>query len=148
MDSTITLIGNLTREPELRFIPSGQATANFGIAVNRRWQDKATSEWKEETSFFDVVAWGTLAENVCTLARGTRVIVTGRLTQRSWETQEGERRSKVEVSADAIGPDLRWASVTVAKNERRSGGTPVANQPAPAAKAAKAAPAYDDQEPF
>ena len=150
----ITIVGNLTRDPELRFTPSGQATATFGVAVNRRWQNRQTQEWEEATSFFDVVSWGQLAENTAqSLTRGTRVMVSGRLDQRSWENQEGEKRSKIEITADEIGPTLRWATVSVTKNERRApdgspGGTgdggsyrPVANEPAPAY-------ASHDEEPF
>jgi single-strand DNA-binding protein len=120
-DNTVTIVGNLTREPELRFTPNGQATATFGVAVNRTWTDRTSQERREQTSFFDVVCWGTLAENAATsLSRGTRVVVTGRLDQRTWETQEGEKRSKVEITADEIAPSLRWATVHVTKNERRS----------------------------
>ena len=117
----VILVGNLTRDPELRFTPSGQATATFGVAVNRRWQNRQTQEWEEATSFFDVVSWGQLAENTAqSLTRGTRVMVSGRLDQRSWENQEGEKRSKIEITADEIGPTLRWATVSVTKNERRA----------------------------
>lgn len=120
-DNTVSIVGNLTREPELRFTPNGQATATFGVAVNRSWTDRQSQERRESTSFFDVVCWGTLAENAAaSLSRGTRVVVTGRLDQRSWESQEGERRSKVEITADEIAPSLRWATVNVTKNERRS----------------------------
>ncbi len=120
-DNTVTVIGNVTRDPELRFTPSGQAIATFGLAVNRRWQNRQTHEWEEATSFFDVVCWGTLAENAAqSLTRGARVVVSGRLDQRSWENQEGEKRSKVEITADEVAPSLRWASVTVTKNERRA----------------------------
>jgi len=111
----------LTREPELRFTTGGQATATFGIAVNRTWTDRQSQERRESTSFFDVVAWGTLAENAATsLAKGTRVVVTGRLDQRSWETAEGDKRSKVEVTADEICPSLRWATVQVTRTERKA----------------------------
>ena len=120
-DNTVTIAGNLTREPELRFTPSGQATATFGIAVNRTWTDRQSQERKESTSFFDVVAWGSLAENAATsLAKGTRVVVTGRLDQRSWETQEGDKRSKVEIIADDLAPSLRWATAQVTRKERRT----------------------------
>jgi single-strand DNA-binding protein len=152
----ISIVGNLTRDPELRFTPSGQATATFGVAVNRRWQNRQTQEWEEATSFFDVVSWGQLAENIAqSLTRGARVVVSGRLDQRSWENQEGEKRSKIEVTADEVGPSLRWATVTVTKNERRApdgstsnasgdGGAayrPVPNDPAPAYAA-------HEEEPF
>ena len=121
--NSVTLVGNVTRDPELRFTPSGQATASFGLAVNRRWQNRQSGEWEEAVSFFDVVCWREMAENVSeSLSRGSRVVVTGRLEQRSWETQEGEKRSKIEVVADEIGPSLRWATATVTKNERRGPG--------------------------
>jgi single-strand DNA-binding protein len=120
-DNTVTIVGNLTRDPELRFTPSGQATATFGVAVNRSWTDRQTNERKEATSFLDVVCWGQLAENAAqSLTRGTRVVVSGRLDQRSWENQEGEKRSKIEITADEVSPSLRWATVEITKNERRS----------------------------
>lgn len=118
--NNVTIVGTLTRDPELRFTPSGQGVASFGLAVNRRWQNKQTNEWEETASFFDVVAWGTLGENVAeSLTKGARVVVTGRLDQRSWETDSGDKRSKVEIVADEIGPSLRWATAEVSKNERR-----------------------------
>jgi single-strand DNA-binding protein len=126
----VNIIGNLTRDPELRFTPTGQATAGFGLAVNRRWQNRQTQEWDEATSFFDVVCWGQLAENAAqSLSKGSRVIVSGRLDQRSWETAERERRSKIEITADEIAPSLRWATAVITRNERRtpdgSAGVPV-----------------------
>ena len=122
-DNTVTLVGNVTRDPELRFIPSGQAVAQFGLAVNRRWQNRQSNEWEEQTSFFDVKCWAQMAENVSeSIQRGARVIVTGRLEQRSWETEQGDKRSKVEVVADEVAPSLRWATVEIKKNERREGG--------------------------
>ncbi|MGH9106286.1 MAG: single-stranded DNA-binding protein [Acidimicrobiales bacterium] len=124
-DNTVSIVGNLTREPELRFTPNGQATATFGVAVNRSWTDRQSQERRESTSFFDVVCWGTLAENAATsLGRGTRVVVTGRLDQRSLETQDGDKRSKVEITAEEIAPSLRWATVQVTRNERRSPDSP------------------------
>lgn len=120
-DNTVTIVGNLTRDPELRFTPSGQATATFGVAVNRVWTDRQSQERKEATSFLDVVCWGQLAENAAqSLTRGTRVVVSGRLDQRSWENQEGEKRSKIEITADEVSPSLRWATVEITKNERRT----------------------------
>jgi single-strand DNA-binding protein len=118
MQTTIT--GNLTRDPELRFTPGGQATVAFAVAATRGWTDRFTNERKEQTSFFDVVAWGTLAENVAhSLRKGDRVVVAGRLGQRTWETQEGERRSKVEIVADEVALSLCWrASAQVTKNDR------------------------------
>ena len=121
--NTVTVVGNITRDPELRFTASGQAKATIGLAVNRRWQNRQTSEWEEATSFFNVVAWREMAENAGeSLTKGSRVIVTGRLEQRSWETPDGEKRSVVEVVADEIGPSLRWATAKVEKNERRGPG--------------------------
>ncbi|MDH5519934.1 MAG: single-stranded DNA-binding protein [Acidimicrobiia bacterium] len=109
IDNTVTITGNATREPELRFTPSGQAVANFGVAVNRRWQNRQTQEWEEAVSFFDVTCWASLAENVAeSVAKGTRITVAGRLDQRSWETQEGDKRSKVEIVADDVAVSLRW----------------------------------------
>jgi single-strand DNA-binding protein len=150
-DNTVTLVGNVTRDPELRYTPSGQTVATFGLAVNRRWQNRQTQEWEEQVSFFDVKSWAGLAENVAeSIQRGTRVIVTGRLEQRSWETDNGEKRSKVEVVADEIAPSLRWATAQVQKIERQ-GGASGGGGNAPAAGArpvANEAPAYDGEEPF
>jgi single-strand DNA-binding protein len=158
-DNSITLVGNITRDPELRFTNTGQANVTFGLAVNRRWQNRQTQEWEEATSFFDVVCWREMAENVSeSLTRGSRVIVNGRLEQRSWETQDGDKRSKVEVVADEIGPSLRWATAAVTKNERRGpgefsrgggGGRQAAPAPAPQPAAAEAGGGYGfDEEPF
>ena len=138
--NSVTIVGTLTRDPELRFTPSGQGVASFGVAVNRRWQNKQTNEWEEAVSFFDVVAWGTLGENVAeSVTKGARLIVVGRLDQRSWESDSGEKRSKVEIVADEIGPSLRWATAEVSKNERRSEGAPQ--------QGTKRAPSHDE-EPF
>ena len=118
-DNTVTLIGNLTRDPELRYTTGGRGVASFGLAVNRRYQ--VNGEWQEQTSFFNVVCWGELGENAAaSLTKGSRAIVTGRLEQRSWETQEGEKRSVVEVVADEVGPSLRWAQAQIERNERSS----------------------------
>ena len=148
--NTVELIGNVTRDPELRFTPSGAAVANFGLAVNRRWMNRKTNEWEEDVSFFDVVCWRELAEN-CTesLTKGTRVMVSGRLDQRSWDTQEGEKRSKVEVVADEIGPSLRWATAQVTKTERREGGGGGGGfDSAPPPQEPPAGGYNDDEEPF
>ena len=121
--NSVTLVGNITRDPELRFTPSGQATATFGLAVNRVWNDRQTNERKEAVSFFDIVCWREMAENASeSLNKGSRVIVTGRLEQRSYETQDGEKRSVVEVVADEIGPSLRWATAKVERQGRSGGG--------------------------
>ena len=148
----VSIVGNLTRDPELRFTSSGQSTASFGVAVNRRWQNRQTQEWEEQTSFFDVVCWGQLAENVAqSLGRGSRVLVAGRLDQRSWETQEGDKRSKVEITADEVAPSLRWASATIVKNERRTpDGGPAAGPggDAPGPRSPSGDEAGYDEEPF
>ena len=150
--NSVSLVGNVTRDPDLRFTPTGQPNANFGLAVNRRWQNRQSGEWEEQVSFFDIVCWGDMAENVSeSLTKGSRVVVSGRLQQRSWETQNGEKRSKIEVVADEVGPSLRWATATITKADRRGpdgGGQQNYNQ-APAT----AAPAGDsgygqDEEPF
>ena len=123
MSNTTTICGNLTREPEIRYTKEGQATTQLGIAVNRRWQDKTSGEWQEATSFFDVVCWRDLAENVAlSLSKGMRVVVTGRLEQRSWESDEGEHHSKVEIVADEIGPSLRFATADVRRTLRSAQG--------------------------
>lgn len=117
--NAVQLVGNITRDPELRYTPTGQATATFGLAVNRRWQNRQTQAWEEATSFFDIVCWRELAEHAAeSLGRGSRVIVIGRMEQRSWETQDGDKRSKVEVIADEVGPSLRWATAQVTRSQR------------------------------
>lgn len=114
-DSNITLVGNLTRDPELKFTQSGKAQTRFSIAVNRRWQKNG--EWEEQVSYFDVTCWAVLAENVANgVVKGNRVIVSGRLEQRTWETKEGEKRSTVEVVADAVGLDLSKSTTRTAPN--------------------------------
>jgi single-strand DNA-binding protein len=118
MTASVTLVGNLTRDPEIRYTAGGQAVASFGLAVNRRWQQNG--EWQEKVSFFNITAWGTLGENTShSLQKGARVIVSGRLEQREYETKDGERRNVVEVVADEIGPSLRWATAQVDRNDRR-----------------------------
>lgn len=118
----VTLIGNLVDDPELRFTPAGMAMAKVRFAVNRRYQDR-NGEWQEDTSFFGGTLWREAAENAAeSLQKGTRVIVTGRLEQRNWETQEGEKRSVVEVAIDEIGPSLRWATAAVTKSPRSGDG--------------------------
>jgi single-strand DNA-binding protein len=119
-DNTVTLVGNITRDPELRFTQGGRAVASFGIAVNRRYQ--VNGEWQEQTSFFNVVAWGQLGENAAaSLTKGARVIVNGRLEQREYQTQQGEKRTVIEVNADEVAPSLRYATAQVERTS--SGGT-------------------------
>lgn len=121
MENSVTLIGNLVDDPELRFTPSGVAMAKLRFAVNRRWRSQ-DGEWQEQTSFFNGTVWREQAETVAeSLQKGMRVIVTGRLEQRSWETDQGEKRSVVEVQIDEVGPSLRWATATVNKTQRQSG---------------------------
>ena len=124
MSTHISVTGNLTREPEIRYTREGLATVQLGVAVNRRWQDRDTHEWEESTSFFDVVCWRDLAEHVAmSLTKGSRVMVSGRLEQRNWENELGERRTKVEIVADEVGPSLRFATAEVQRSEpsERSG---------------------------
>jgi single-strand DNA-binding protein len=145
MSNATTVTGNLTRDPEIRYTRDGHASTLLGLAVNRRWENRETKEWEESTSFFDVVCWRELAENAAlSLTKGMRVMVTGRLEQRSWETGEGERRSKVEIVAEEIGPSLRFATAEVQRSERRLGGHP----PGGVAGGGSAAPDGDrDHEP-
>ena len=121
---TTTLVGNLTDDPELRFTPSGAAVANFTVASTPRAFDRQSNEWKDgETLFMRCSVWRDAAENVAeSLQRGTRVIVTGRLKSRSYETKEGEKRTVIEMDVDEVGPSLRYASAKVTKTQRGSGG--------------------------
>ena len=120
--NSVVLVGNLVEDPELRFTPSGVPMAKLRFAVNRRWRDQA-GEWQEETSYFGGTLWRDHAENAAeSLHKGARVIVVGRLEQRSWETQEGEKRSVVEVNIEEIGPSLRWATASVNKTAKSGGG--------------------------
>jgi len=122
MSNSVTLVGNLVEDPELRFTASGVAMARIRIAVNRRYRDR-NDEWQEETSFFGGTCWRDVAENVAeSLSKGDRVFITGRLEQRSWETNEGEKRSVVEVRIDEVGPSLRWATANVTRTPRTGGG--------------------------
>jgi single-strand DNA-binding protein len=123
-DTIITVIGNLTADPELRFTPSGAAVANFTVASTPRQFDRQTNEWKDgEALFLRCNIWREAAENVAeSLTRGSRVIVSGRLKQRSFETREGEKRTVVELEVDEIGPSLRYATAKVNKASRSGGG--------------------------
>jgi single-strand DNA-binding protein len=146
-DSTVTIVGNITRDPELRFTAGGKGIASFGVAVNRRWQQGG--EWQEKVSFFNVTAWDSLGENAAaSLTKGTRVIVTGRLEQREYETKDGEKRNVVEIVADEIGPSLRWARAEIERIARdgSSGG----GAPSGANSGGNRAPdpVYGDEEPF
>ena len=120
-DNQVTLVGNLTDDPELRYTANGAAVCKIRIAVNRRIQGP-DGQWKDgEASYFSINCWRGLAENAAeTLTRGTRVLVAGRLNFRSWENQEGEKRSAVEVEADEVGPSLKWATAKVERQSRSS----------------------------
>ena len=121
-DNSITVVGNVTRDPELKFLNSGQAAVRLSIAVNRRWQNRQTQEWEERVSYFEVQGYGAMAENAAnSLQKGARVRVTGRLEQRSWETENGDKRSIVEINADEIAPSLKFATAVVTKTPRPEG---------------------------
>lgn len=123
-ETTITVIGNLTGDPELRFTPSGAAVANFTVASTPRTFDRQSNEWKDgETLFLRCSIWREAAESVAeSLTKGTRVIVTGRLVQRSYETREGEKRTVYELQVDEVGPSLRYATAKVTRTQRSGGG--------------------------
>jgi single-strand DNA-binding protein len=156
-DNTVTVVGNLTRDPELRFTAGGKGIASFGLAVNRRYQ--VNGEWQEKVSFFNVTAWDQLGENAAaSLNKGTRIIVTGRLEQREYETNAGEKRNVVEIVADELGPSLRWARAEVERTQRTGpDGAPVAARSQGGSTSAAtgntgggrpADPVYGDEEPF
>ncbi|MGA2124194.1 MAG: single-stranded DNA-binding protein [Acidimicrobiales bacterium] len=149
-DNTITVAGNITRDPELKFLNSGQAAVRLSIAVNRRWQNRQTQEWEERVSYFEVAGYGALAENAAnSLTKGTRVIVSGRLEQRSWETENGEKRSIVEINADEIAPSLRFATAVVTRTPRAEGSNFSApDRPAPRTNAPSSSSYEFDEEPF
>ena len=134
-DTTITMIGNLVDDPELRFTPSGAAVAKFRVASTPRYLDKATNEWKDgESLFLQCQIWRQAAENVAeSLTKGMRVILSGRLKQRSYETKEGEKRTVFEVEVDEVGPSLRNATAKVTRTQRAAGGAPSGGFSAPAA---------------
>ena len=122
MSNNVTVVGNLTADPELRFTASGVAMVNISVADSRRYQDR-NGDWQEDTSFFRGTCWRDMAENVAeSLPKGARVVISGRLKQRTWETNEGEKRSVVELDIQEIGPSLRWATATMTKTPRTGGG--------------------------
>lgn len=168
-ETTLTVIGNLTDDPELRFTPSGAAVANFTVASTPRTFNKQTNAWDDgETLFLRCSIWRQAAENVAeSLTRGTRVIVSGRLKARSYETREGEKRTVMELEVDEIGPSLTWATAKVTRASRSGGGagggfggggqqaapandpwaTPAQSAPAAAANDPWATPAASSDEP-
>ncbi len=159
-DTVITVVGNLTDDPELRFTSSGAAVANFTVASTPRFFDKQTNDWKDgDALFLRCSIWRQAAENVAeSLTKGARVIVQGRLKQRSYETREGEKRTVYELDVDEVGPALRYATTKVAKVSRSGGGgggfggsaqSGQSAQPAqPADDPWASAPAVDDEPPF
>jgi single-strand DNA-binding protein len=157
-ETVITVIGNLTSDPELRFTPSGAAVASFTVASTPRTLDKATNEWKDgEALFLRCSIWRQAAENVAeSLQKGMRVIVSGRLQQRSYETKEGEKRTVIELQVDEIGPSLKYATAKVNRTTRGGGPSSSGGFGAPADDpwAASAAPASGgggwgtDEPPF
>ncbi|HEY5437943.1 MAG TPA: single-stranded DNA-binding protein [Acidimicrobiales bacterium] len=149
-DNTITVVGNVTRDPELKFLNSGQAALKLSIAVNRRWQNRQTQEWEERVSYFEVVGYGSMAENAAnSLQKGSRVIVSGRLEQRSWETENGDKRSIVEINADEIGPSLKWATAVVTRTPRAEGSNfQSSDRPAAAPRSNEPSSYAFDEEPF
>lgn len=142
-DTTVSLVGNTTRDAEIRYTQSGQAVADFGMAVSNRTKNQA-GEWEDGPGqFYDVSVWGTTAENFAeSCPRGTRVMVIGRLQFDTWE-KDGEKRSKVKIVADHVGPELRWSTAAVTKVAKGDGAKP-ASRPKPA----PAASTYDDEAPF
>ena len=152
-DSTVTIVGNITRDPELRFTAGGKGVASFGVAVNRRWQQGG--EWQEKVSFFNVTDWDSLGENIAaSLTKGTRVIVTGRLEQHEYDTKDGEKRNVVEIVAEEIGPSLRWARAEVERIVRDGGPNSAGNSSSGGGSGGATSggrapdPVYGDEEPF
>ncbi|HCO01780.1 MAG TPA: single-stranded DNA-binding protein [Actinobacteria bacterium] len=124
-ENQVVIVGNVTRDPELRYTPNGAALVKFGVAVSRRIKDEATGQWKDaDTSFFDVTAWRSMAENIAeSITQGSRVVVVGRLRTNSWETPEGEKRHKIEIEAEEVAPSLKWATAKIDRQGRGAGGS-------------------------
>ena len=122
-ENQVTIVGNVTEDPELRFTPAGAAVANFTVAVNKRFRNQDGS-WEDKLDgFFRCSCWRDMAENISeSLTKGSRVIVVGRLQQRSWETKEGQKRYEIEIQVDEVGPSLKWATANIQKSNRSSGG--------------------------
>jgi len=118
-DNNVVIVGNVTRDPELRYIPSGTPVTSFGVA----WNQRSSQGGEEKAHFFDVTCWRELAENVAeSISKGSRVVIYGRLDYRSWESENGEKRSAVQIVADEVSPSLRWATAEVTKTDRRADG--------------------------
>lgn len=146
--NNVTIVGNLVKPPDLRFTKTGVPVAQFSVAYNdRRWSAK-DNDYEEEVHFFDVTCWQALAENVSdSLQKGDRVVVSGKLQQQTWETKEGDKRSKVNILADDVAPSLRWATVDIQKNQK--------NESRPSGNTRNNAPVADEdidynaeEEPF
>lgn len=134
-ENSITVVGTLGRDPELRYTTSGRGVTSFSLAINRRWKNKTTDEWDEETTWLNVVAWGDLGENVAaSLTKGNRAIVNGRISVRSYDDREGNTKYITEIVADNIGAELRFASAVVERTKRD--------------KAPRQQTVYGDEEPF
>ena len=154
-DNTVTLVGNITDDPELRFTPSGRPVANFTVAVNRRWKNN-DGQWEDKLDgFFRCNVWADQAENAAeSLQKGTRVLVTGRLQQRSWEDNDGNKRSAFEIQVDEVGPSLKWSTAQVQKSQRsggagsQGGGGQDWSAPAPAAAPVSSGPGGMDEGGF
>jgi len=151
MTITVTVSGNITREPELRFTPSGKPVANFGIAVNKRRKDG--DRWVDDgADFYNVTAWGDLGQHASeSFDKGTRVLVTGRLEQRAYETSSGEKRTSIEITATDMGPSILWATAEVTRTERTDGsGGRTAPRTSPSGSTGRAAPSSysPSEEPF
>lgn len=149
-DNQVTLIGNLTRDPELRFTTGGIAACGFGLAISKRYKND-DNEWVDgETSFFNCTAWRDLGENIAKSAgKGQRWIVIGELRQRSWEDDDGNKRSAIDVQVSAAGPDMKWATCEIERTERKSGNqATAANAPRNRQQNREPDPIYGDEEPF
>ena len=149
-DTTLTITGNLTADPDLRFTGTGTAVAAFTVAASRRVYDQATGAWKDgDTLFLRCSAWRELADHAAeTLTKGTRVIVTGRLKQRSYETPEGDKRTVYELDADDVGPSLKWATAKIARTSRDKTPHPAGDGDPWQASQPADATSQDDQPPF
>jgi len=142
--NVVTIVGNVTRDPEVKFTQTGKAMLRFGIADNHGWKDK-NGEWQKKVSFIDCVAWGQLAENIAeTISKGMRIVVTGRMDMQQWVTDDDQKRSKLELEIEAVGPDLRFASASVNANERSDSG----GRPSGSGRRAPEPEVAEDEEPF
>lgn len=151
--TSITVVGNVTKDPTLRYSGAGKPIASFSVAVNYRKFNRATNDWEEEeATFFDVSCFDSLAENVAeSVSKGTRVMVEGRMRNRSWQGRDGDTRYSLEILADEVGPSLRWASASVERNPREGGGSRPARTPDTALTSdldAQFAPVGGDDNPF